>query len=169
MRPRLKYAVSSGCSVLQKSLQDASCTNADSDTKGGEGERCLRVFFVGHSLGGMVALQTALTAAKYMPDIQFGSTRAYVAGFCTLNGAVDSRQAEQCPEAFEVLSHARALLIAGDADAVVPPEATEDLYRALPIAAKRHLIMPGAEHDLYTCKQELLDELESFLTADLRQ
>lgn len=142
MRPRLRYAVNSGCRVLQKSLEDASGADVedsnhlgfDETTKRLDVERLIQVFFVGHSLGGMVALQTALVVAAHLGQMRFGSTKATVAGLCTLNGAVDHRQAEENPGAFEPLSDVQALLIAGDADAIVPPEATERLYRALPLS-----------------------------------
>lgn len=172
MRPRLSYAVRGGCRVLQKALEDTVTSNDDSDMHGENADdkiaevgRQLRVFFVGHSLGGMVAVQTALAAANHFASDQLGDVKVDIAGFCTLNGAVDPRIAIENSAEFECLAKKRALLIAGDCDAVVPPQASEELYEALPIANKRHLVLAGGEHDLFTCKQRLLDELEQFLTS----
>lgn len=172
MRPRLNYAVRGGCRILQKALEDmVECnigSGMDPENPSDEidgGRRRLRVFFVGHSLGGMVAVQAAVTAANHFVSEDFGDVKVDIAGFCTLNGAVDARIATDNAAEFECLSTKRALLIAGDSDAVVPPEATEGLYEVLPIANKRHLVLAGGEHDLYTCKQQLLEELEQFLTT----
>merc|ERR1711935_709795 len=105
-------------------------TNSENLDELDEVGRHLRVFIVGHSLGGNVAAQTAMTVANHFAKKQFGDVKVDMAGFCTLNGAVDPRIATENPAEFECLANKRALLIAGDCDAVVPPEATQQLYEA---------------------------------------
>lgn len=149
--------------ALEETISKRSAPASDAEDT--NEARHLRVFFVGHSLGGMVAVQTALVAAAHCASTLFSGAKAEVVGFCTLNGAIDYRVATEYEDDFRALQNARALLIAGDKDAVVPPDATEMFYEALPMREKRHLVLAGGEHDLSTCKQRLLTELEEFLTS----
>lgn len=169
MRPTLRYAVAAGCRVLQMALEHAIGNGSQPNRNPDEtsATRHIHVFFVGHSLGAMVAVQTALVVAARCANTKIGGANVNVVGFCTLNGAVDYRIAIDKANDFAVLHSSRALLIAGDMDAVVPPDATKLFYEALPIKDKRHLLLAGGEHDLYTCRQRLLTELEQFLTASL--
>lgn len=171
MRPRMAYAVGGACRVLHHGLLEAMRGHAPD-----AGLREISVLFVGHSLGGSVAIQaTEVVARHFGADGRGGQQMeglencvVRVSGVCTLNGALDVRQVlGQGSEPFSSLSKCRALLISGDADQVVPPEATAQLFEALPTPAKRHLVMPGGTHDLFAHKAQLIDELTGFLLEGL--
>merc|ERR1711924_403503 len=109
--------------------------------------------------GGAVASQVAEVVARHFGEDGTGgqhmegleNVRVKVAGLCTLNGALDvSRFPEGVP--FPALSavRCRALCVCGDADQVVPPEATIGLFEALPLESKRLLRLEGGTHDLFT-------------------
>lgn len=165
MRPKMSYAVGGACRVLHHALLEAMKGSS------GDGEiRKIDVFFVGHSLGGAVAIRAAEVVARHfgtdgaggqqLPGLERAAVR--VTGVCTLNGALDISQM-QGGDPFASLSGSRALLVSGDADEVVPPEATRQLYEALPTENKRHLALPGGTHDLFSHKEQLIPELVSFI------
>lgn len=168
MRPRMAYAVGGACRVLHHALLEVS-KGMDPEDSG----RDIQVIFVGHSLGGAVVLQASEVAARHfgadgtggqqMEGLERANVR--VAGVCTLNGALDIRQARS--DSFSCLSSSRALFVCGDADQVVPPETTRNLYEALPIASKRLLELPGGSHDLFTFKEQLVAELTAFIMEGL--
>eukprot|EP00401_Gymnodinium_catenatum_P078463 CAMPEP_0117513100 /NCGR_PEP_ID=MMETSP0784-20121206/29375_1 /TAXON_ID=39447 /ORGANISM="" /LENGTH=322 /DNA_ID=CAMNT_0005308845 /DNA_START=37 /DNA_END=1005 /DNA_ORIENTATION=- len=167
MRPRISYAVRGACRMLHHAMLQAM-----SESSKDEKQRELDIFFVGHSLGGAVALQAAVVVAtRFGTDglqgqHMEGLERAVVKfrGLCTLNGAVDvERHKSYAENPFAPLSDSRALLVCGDADSVVPPESTAHLYEALPMRDKRHLVLEGATHDLFTHKEQLVEELTTFI------
>lgn len=166
MRPKMRYALSGATRVLHNALLEAA--------SGEGGQRELRVFFVGHSFGGAVAVRAAELVAQHFGANGEGARHVAglekalvrVAGLCTLNGAVDV-EALRSSQALASLASMRALLVCGDADAVVEPEISGELYEALPMAAKRHLVLPGGSHDLYTYKDRLVHELTSFILDGL--
>jgi len=166
MRPRMAYAVGGACRVLHHALQEAARGS------GAGAQREFRVFFVGHSLGGAVALHAAEVVARHYGSLEGqragGPEHAAVAvaGLCTLNGALDVRQAQDCGN-FAVFQNTRALLVCGDADEVVPPESTAQLFEALPARDKRHLALPGGTHDLFAHKEQLVSELSDFIIQGL--
>lgn len=169
MRPQMAYAVGGVCRVLHHALLEAMQGTAPE-----EGDRELRVFFVGHSLGGAVAVQAAEVVSRHFGPDGLGGQQmeglehavVRVAGICTLNGAMDVRK-QQGADPFASLSGSRALVICGDADDVVPPEATERLHEALPMRGKRQLVLPGGTHDLFTFKAQLVEELTRFVLDSL--
>lgn len=173
MRPRLQYAIGGACRVLQYALLEATEGVAPEHKEGRE----LRVFLVGHSLGGAVVLHAAEVMARHFgPDGRGGRQAAgleqaivRVDGVCTLNAALDLRQlraASGGEQPFQALASSRLLLVSGDADQVVAPEATTKLYEALPAKEKRHLSLPGGTHDLYAYKAQLVQELTNFILGD---
>lgn len=170
MRPRMAYAVGAACRVLHHALLEAFRGGRGD----GRGAREIRVFIIGHSLGGAVAIQAAEVIARHFgPDGTGGQAMegledavVRLAGICTLNGALDvGRILHENKDPFASLRGCRALLICGDADEAVPPEATRQLCEALPMEAKRHLVLPGGTHDLYTHKERLVQELCGFLVG----
>mmetsp|Transcript_10500 Transcript_10500/g.29181 ORF Transcript_10500/g.29181 Transcript_10500/m.29181 type:complete len:314 (-) Transcript_10500:123-1064(-) len=169
MRPRMSYAVGGACRVMHHALLEAM-KGSEPNTQSRE----IQVLFVGHSLGGAVALQAAEVVAKHFGMDGAGVQHmeglehavVHVAGVCTLNGALDVTQV-QGNDPFGSLISSRALLVCGDADQVVPPETTSQLFEALPMSNKRHLILPGGTHDLFTYKEQLVKELTSFILEGL--
>lgn len=167
MRPRMQDAVAGACQVLHNGLTEVMKA-APPDGQ----ERDLKVLFFGHSLGGAVAVHSATVIANHFGldgtggQCMEGLERARVrmAGLCTLNGAL-AVEPDEDAERFSVLRESRALLVAGDADEVVEPSATEGLYGAMPMASKRHLVLPGGTHDLFAHKSQLLTELADFVAA----
>jgi len=169
MRPRLAYAVGGAWRVLLHALLEAG-----KGSEPGAGAREISVVFVGHSLGGAVAMHAAEVVARRFGDDGSGGqeleglehTLVRVAGVCTLNGAMDIRQVPGS-DPFASLAASRALLVCGDADEVVPPEATGQLYEALPMRDKRHMVLPGGTHDLFAHKARLVAELTAFVAHGL--
>jgi pimeloyl-ACP methyl ester carboxylesterase len=161
----MNYAVGGACRVLHHALLEA-VKNASDDAA--EEPRTIRVIFIGHSLGGAVAARAADVVAahfgargeqsKMMEGLE--RTVVAVAGLCTLNGAI-TLEGEKKP--FESLHESRALVICGDADEVVPPESSAQLFEALPMKEKRHLVLPGGSHDLFSFKEQLIEELTHFV------
>lgn len=168
MRPRMSNAVGGACRVLHHAiLQALQEQPEDAET------REFRVCFVGHSLGGAVAVHAAEVVARHFGadgtagQGMEGLEKAIVLlwGICTLNGALDIRQHRL--GAFESLRQCRALLVCGDADQVVPPEATGELFKALPSKSRRQIVLPGGTHDLFTFKSQLIDEIGRFIRCSL--
>jgi len=164
MRPGMNYAVGGACRILHHALLEAAKGSDPEDAR-----RDIEVIFVGHSLGGAVAMRAADVVARHFGadgtggQQMEGLERAFVrvTGVCTLNGALDVRQVQG--EVFAALGNTRALLICGDDDQVVPPETTLRLFEVLPSPNKRHLVLPGGSHDLFTFKEQLVSELTSFI------
>lgn len=167
MRPKMREAVGGACQVLHNGLVEAMKAAPAS----GE-ERELKVLVFGHSLGGAVAVNFSLVIANYFGSDGRGGqhmegierARVRLEGLCTLNGAM-SVDADDASDRFDTLRETRALFVAGDADDVVEPSATEGLYEAMPMERKRHLVCPGGTHDLFAHKDQLLAELASFVAA----
>lgn len=169
MRPQMSYAVGGACRILHHSLLEAM-KGYPEDAK----PREFRIFFVGHSLGGAVAVQAAEVVARHFGidgtggagQRMEGLERAIVRmwGICTLNGALDVRQHRG---SFHSLRETHALLISGDADEVVPPRATDEFYKALPSKSKRQLVLPGGTHDLFNHKAQLVEEISEFISGHL--
>lgn len=170
MRPEMHYAVSGVVRILQHAVREAISEHPPSE----ESPREFGVFFIGHSLGGAVAMHCAEVITRH-----FGQDGVRAAerlgepglvlrlkGVCTLNGAMDMEQFEG-RNAFQSLASADALIVSGDADAVVPPECSDKLFESLAVRSKRQLVVPGATHDLFTAKDQLLDELSDFILKDL--
>jgi len=165
MRPQMSYAVGGVCRILHHGLLEAlKGYPEDSDP------REFDIFFIGHSLGGAVALQAAEVVARHfgnggqsMEGMNFAKVR--MRGICTLNGALDIRKHRT--DAWDALSETHMLLISGDADEVVPPEATDQMYQALPAKSKRHLALPEGTHDLFNHKSQLLEEISEFIASHL--
>jgi len=164
MRPRVAYAVGGACRILHHALLQAMRGTPPSAPC-----REVRVVFVGHSLGGAVALQAAEVVARHFGadgeggQQMEGLERAVVrmAGVCTLNGAFASGQEER--EATGSLWGVRALVVAGTDDEVVPPETSRVLTEALPMQGKRLLELEGGTHDLFTYKEQLVEEVTRFI------
>lgn len=168
MRPRMSFAVGGACRVLHHALLEAMKSASDAVQE----PRTIRVYFIGHSLGGAVAARAAdVVAAHFGAQVDGGKRMegleravVQVAGLCTLNGAI-TLEGEKKP--FEHLHESRALVICGDADDVVPPISTAQLFEALPMQDKRHLVLPGGSHDLFTFKEQLIEELTQFVLDDI--
>jgi pimeloyl-ACP methyl ester carboxylesterase len=164
----MSYAVGGACRILHHSLLEALKGYPEDS-----GPREFDVFFIGHSLGGAVALQAAEVVArqfgidgnggKSMDGLNLATVR--LRGICTLNGALDIRKHR--PNAWDALSETHMLLISGDADEVVPPEATEQMYQDLPAKSKRHLTFPEGTHDLFNHKSQLLEQISEFIVSHL--
>eukprot|EP00931_Biecheleriopsis_adriatica_P020277 TRINITY_DN13609_c0_g2_i1.p1 TRINITY_DN13609_c0_g2~~TRINITY_DN13609_c0_g2_i1.p1 ORF type:complete len:316 (-),score=52.99 TRINITY_DN13609_c0_g2_i1:99-968(-) len=165
MRPLMSHAIGGVCRVLHHGLMQAVGANEDAP-------RDIRVIFVGHSFGGAVAIHAASAVARHfgkdgrggqdMPGLRNAEVR--LRGLCTLNGAFDVERYEESETILSNLSGCRALLISGDADQVVPPEATAALFKVLPVEQKRHLDLSGGTHDLFNHKEELIEELSRFIS-----
>lgn len=158
MRPHMQYAVHGTCCVVHHALRLVMKGHCGTKRK-------IQVFLVGHSLGGAVAIESANFISERLKSLE--QTSFEVAGVCTLNGALNIRQLEAASEGDELfpgLHKARCLLICGDCDEVVEPEATSRLLEKLPTGTKRQLTIPGATHDLFTAKTQLLNEITCFLT-----
>ncbi|CAE8592664.1 unnamed protein product [Polarella glacialis] len=167
MRPRMNYAIGGACKVLHHGLLQA-VGREEAGRSPSAGGREIRIIFLGHSLGGAVAVHSAKTVAGYLGSHSGtfqGLEQAVVrmAGLCTLNGAMDVCQFEGQSDALADLSSCKALLVSGDADEVVNPEATSSLFEALPGRDKRHLELPGGTHDLFVHKDLLVEELTQFI------
>lgn len=167
MRPRMRDAVGGACQVLHNGLTEVmKAAPADGE------EKELKVLVFGHSLGGAVAVNFALVIANHFGEDGRGGqhmeglerARIRFAGICTLNGAM-SADAGDDGDRFDALRETRGLFVAGDADEVVTPSATESLYEAMPMETKKHLVLPGGTHDLFAHKAQLLAELTSFVAA----
>jgi len=171
MRPLMSYAVGGACRVLHHALLEAMAEVPEGDEL-----RKIDVIFIGHSLGGAVAVQSAEMVARHFgnegergKNMQgLERARVRVTGICTLNGAVRCQPKTEDYDLFKALSGIRALLIAGDADQIVPPETTRQLYEALPTQSKKHLVMRDGTHDLFSHKAALIEELTRFITADVQ-
>lgn len=156
MRPRMSQAVEGVCRVvhygIQQALGEFPC------------ERELKVILVGHSLGGAVAVHAASMMAAFFEANGLGldQVTVRVEGLCTLNGAIDCSDSRM-KDALSPLSSVKALLICGEADAVVPPRATDGLFEALESKAKHKLSLPGGTHDLFAHKALLIEELVEFI------
>lgn len=184
MRPTMSYAVGAGCRLLYHGLLQASASSGGKSksvsSERTEGRlrgvssssetRLLRVIFIGHSLGGSVALHTAEVVGRHFGVDGIGgmhmngleNVKVKVSGLCTLNGAVDVDHAK-ANDMFMSLQGVKGLFVAGDADTVVAPECTEMLCEAFQSSSKRHLVLPGATHDLYTHKEQLVNDLSDFV------
>lgn len=164
MRPRVAYSVGGACRILHHALLQAMRNTPPSAPS-----REVRVLFVGHSLGGAVALQAAEVVARHFGadgeggQQMEGLERAVVrmGGLCTLNGAFASGQEER--EATGSLCGMRALLVVGTGDEVVPPESSHVVMEALPMQDKRLLELEGGTHDLFAYKEQLVDEVTRFI------
>lgn len=169
MRPRMREAVGGACQLLHNGL-----TEVMKAAPAGE-ERDLKVLVFGHSLGGAVAVNFALVIANHFGSDGRGGqhmeglerARVHLAGLCTLNGAMNVEPDDES-DRFDTLRETRALFVAGDADDVVDPEATEGLHNAMPMETKKHLVLPGGTHDLFAHKEQLLAELTSFVAATVQ-
>lgn len=165
MRPSMNYAVGGACRIIHHALTEA--------LQGEAAERELRVVIVGHSLGGAVAAHAAEVVARFFGVDGLGGRRiegferavVRVWGVCTINGALDVSQLQDDP--FASLGESHALLVSGDADQVVAPRATAELFEVMPMREKRHLVMPGGTHDLFGHKAQLVQELEGFILQAL--
>jgi pimeloyl-ACP methyl ester carboxylesterase len=117
-----------------------------------------RVFFVGHSFGGMVVVAAAETASTHYRDQQH--PRVVVEGICTLNTSFDPGWSF-----YESLVNSRALLISGTADDVVTSRSTKFLYKALPMSVtdKKKLEFQGGTHDLFEHRAAVVDEIVAFV------
>lgn len=167
MRPRMREAVGGACQVLHNGLTEVmKAAPAIAE------EKELKVLVFGHSLGGAVAVNFSLVIANYFGSDGRGGqhmkgierVRVHLAGLCTLNGAM-SVDSDDASDRFDTLRETRALFVAGDADDVVEPSATEGLFNAMPMERKKHVVCPGGTHDLFAHKQQLLAELTSFVAA----
>jgi len=186
MRPRLDYAVTSVFCVLQYALlqaigadvaeDDSHASDSAQDTaaliaasvQDTEAPREFRVVFVGHSLGGAVVLNAACSVAKQFAEGQprfpgFEDAVVRFAGVCTLNGAADLDRIQGGEAALEALRPARALIIAGDDDQIVPCDASTRMHAALPGEHKKHLLLPGGTHDLFGHKEQVVNALQTFI------
>mmetsp|Transcript_73287 Transcript_73287/g.158969 ORF Transcript_73287/g.158969 Transcript_73287/m.158969 type:complete len:317 (-) Transcript_73287:99-1049(-) len=187
MRPRMRYAVAAACSVLHYAIREAAKEKRPSEAaekdgaqvnvaKGAAGDRrTIRVFFVGHSLGGAVAVHAAEAVARHLSAGAGGvfdrlhAVDLELGGICTLNCAIDVQRHQQAaPEAklFSALGKSCGFFICGDADEVVPPEATEQLHEVMPMQRKRLLVLQDGTHDLFAHKAQLLEEIAAFITED---
>lgn len=170
MRPRMRYAVTGVMRVLTRALKEAmsGCTDPDSC------HREIGIMFVGHSLGGAVAIHAAEVVARH-----FGHDGAEVSqtlgvpnvslrmvGLCTLNGAIDVDEYRQSDH-FASLSSTRALIVAGEDDQIVPPDYAVKMYEQMPMRSKKLVVLSGASHDLFSAKDQILDELSQFITEEL--
>merc|ERR1711879_287995 len=89
-----------------------------------------------------------------------------IEGICTLNTVVPVGTVQIAKDLFSVLTQTKALLICGDADEVVPPCATSAVCDMLPMRDKRHLVLPGGNHDLSSFKERLVPEMALFVTQE---
>jgi pimeloyl-ACP methyl ester carboxylesterase len=171
MRPQMSYAIGGACRILHHALLQA--LKGHSSNTSGE-RRELRVCFVGHSLGGAVALHAAEVVAKHfgvdgtggqrMEGLESAIVRLW--GVCTLNSAIDTRQQSR-GVIFDSLRACQALLVCGDADEVISNSATTSMWKALPVETKRHVVLPGGTHHLFEYKDHLLSELEEFIRSSI--
>lgn len=134
-----------------------------------------RLFFVGHSFGGEVAVEAALDTVNrlgsLLPRNRRRTQAVTISGICTLNTSAPGRlltgTSETLMEGLRSLSTSRALTIAGDADTIVRPDVSLLLHLALASADKEHLLLPGATHDLYQQKEMLVQKVCRFVTDGL--
>jgi len=191
MRPPEGYAVRAAFKVLHhallQALREAPATPAvEGNGRSGGPLREFRVVFVGHSLGGHVAMQCAEVVASYfgpsgrrevpsacegdgtLEGLQDAVVR--VAGVCTLNGAIDISRIHvgESGVPFEHVAQSRALLICGTDDQVVPPEASAQVYEALSTPNKRLVSLPGGTHDLFGHKAQVIEEVYNFVVECAR-
>lgn len=190
MQPPLATAVAGGIRVLNHALMQAmrqpgevpaGGATADNACSPGGQElpktrrhrrrkelRTLKVIFVGHSLGGAVAYETASVVARHFgPNFTASKKRPavmHVAGLCTLNAAMMSNSAPELIAQLSSLSNVPSLMISGEQDKVVNPCATSTLFEAMPGSEKRLLSLSGGTHDLYTHKEQLIEELSQFIS-----
>lgn len=171
MRPPLRYAVDAACRLCHHALTEATADQAEGDTT-----REIRLVFVGHSLGGAVVMHASEvvarlfgadgTGGRQMSGLEKSTVR--VGAVCTLNAALDVRNVRRRDEEpFATLVNSRALMICGSGDLVVPPGATESLYEAFPSKQKRKLVCPDGTHDLFTFKEQLVDEISQLVRDTL--
>lgn len=162
MKPDMTDAVSGVCRVLHYALLRAKVSKH---------RRKVKVILVGHSLGGAVAVNSArLLCQTFGPDGRgcrsiegLEHATVTIAGLCTLNGAVSPGSLSQ--GCLDDLKHMKALIVSGDADEVVRPEASRLLHEVLSetcSAGVRHLSLPGGTHDLFQYKDWLVGELTNF-------
>lgn len=85
-------------------------------------------------------------------------------GVCTLNGAFDVHSNQR---SLDSLQQTHALFINGDADQVVPPEVTRELFEAFPSTSKKRRVLHGGTHDLFSYKETLLGEITDFIATNL--
>eukprot|EP00434_Breviolum_minutum_P034422 symbB.v1.2.030467.t1/scaffold3403.1/size114713/4 len=112
------------------------------------------------------AIQYFLTETK-----QKKQKKSSKPGLCTLNGAVSAASLRSLQEkrgALDSLRRVKALLVSGDADQVVPPEASTDLHEVLSHPsvmgrAAKHLNLPGGTHDLFQHKDRLVHDVTEFI------
>lgn len=170
MRPRMREAVGGACQLLHNGVTEV----LKSAPAGGE-DRDIKLLVFGHSLGGAVAVNFSLVIANHFGSDGRGGqhieglerARVHLAGLCTLNGAM-SVEPDDESDRFDALRETRALFVAGDADDVVDPDATEGLHNAMPMETKKHLVLPGGTHDLFAHKEQLLAELTSFVAETVQ-
>lgn len=181
MQPSMATAVAGGIRVLNHALMGSlrpTTTEANTDAqKSAPGKhkrrhrkelRTLKVIFIGHSLGGAVAFETASVVARHFcPDL--ASSRKLpavlnVAGLCTLNAALMVESPMEMLTQTAFLGGVQKLMISGDHDEVVNPNATKTLFQAMPGPEKRHISLAGGTHGLYDHKDQLVDELVQFIS-----
>lgn len=170
MRPQMRYAVNGVIRVVMQALREATSECPDQ----GERRRDIGMFFLGHSLGGAVAMHAAEVVARHFGPDGKDATRVLgipnltvrVAGLCTLNGALDIED-YRGSNAFQSFQSARALVVAGDADQIVPPQYSLKIYESIAVRSKKLVMAAGATHDLYSAKDQILGELSEFITEEL--
>jgi len=159
MRPDMHFSLGAVCRVLRHGLKQVDSSKTPT----------VRVVVVGHSLGGAVALHAASLLSQFHADGRrltgAPAPEARITGFCTLNGACDVRHSEGRSDVLKNLRGLKALLVSGDADEVVPPQYTAELYKALRGKDKRHLSLPNGAHDLYSHKETLIEEVSNFIIS----
>lgn len=131
------------------------------EQQGVETRQQIQVIFVGHSFGGAVAMMAAEAVARSFGPACGGA--ACVSGIATLNSALDFPRWKDRGFKFESLDNVRSLLVCGDSDEVIPASATRCLHKALGTEQSRLLEIPGGTHDLFSSKEQLVEELSHFI------
>ena len=87
-----------------------------------------------------------------------------------VDGWVYAVRAPVCERAGVRACRCGALLVCGSADDVVDPEATQDLYDALEVEDKRHLVLEGGINNVSLIKAiEKISEVSYFFQPNLSQ
>mmetsp|Transcript_6564 Transcript_6564/g.17611 ORF Transcript_6564/g.17611 Transcript_6564/m.17611 type:complete len:416 (-) Transcript_6564:277-1524(-) len=169
MQPDMLHAVGGTCHVVYHAVRQAAKRYR---ANGLEPPSTISVVFVGHSLGGAVAVHAAEVLGRHYGEggqgNQGGRARARrgsrgsevcVAGVCTLNSAMDRGAAEMT----SALTNTRAMMICGASDKVISPRTTESLFRIFPSDHKKFVELPNGTHDLYAYKDVLVAKVSDFI------
>lgn len=184
VQPAVEEAVSGGLRVLNYAMMQALRPDRPSNHQPSKDERVkgrrherrkhkkgdtlhtLNVVFIGHSLGGAIALQTASVVARHFgPDVASTHLPAVmqIRGLCVLNTALMVSNQQEMDQQLASLTRVRTLLVSGMNDQVVAPLASKTLFNAVPSLDKRHLELEGGTHDLFSHKAKLLTEVTQFI------